>query len=73
MLNNINEPFVAQRYNGQVINFPHGGYLHYFPNRKYRRNVHKNEHQNAKKQLIIIKWDYVRNKPLKTKTIYHYL
>ena len=38
MTNNINEPFVAERIDGKIVNFPSGGYLHYFRNkRKYIR------------------------------------
>lgn len=68
-----NPPFVAERVNGKVQNFPYGGYIHYFPNRKLRRAAMKTVKPVKKEniqQIYIL--DKIRNKFKLLKTLFHF-
>ena len=69
MTSNINEPFVAERVNGKIVNFPSGGYLHYFRNRRKRR---AKENTSGATIQRIWKYDIIHHKPILVKTIFHY-
>lgn len=65
-----NEPFVAIRRNGVVINFPEKSYIHHYPNRRYRRSP---EDRSGYKRQMIFTWDNVHYKPVLVKTIFHFV
>ena len=69
--NPLNQPFVAERHNGKIVNFPYGGYFHHFPNRKRRRDSYKENKLGSTLQQIF-KWDKIHNKKILVKTIFHY-
>ena len=65
-----NEPFVAQRINGKIVNFPGRLFSNHYPNRRYRRTFHKNENTHLTPQQIF-KMDIIHHKLKLIKTIYH--
>ena len=75
MTNQINEPYVAFRKNGRVVNFHNGGVVNYFPNRQQRHKIMRNAtsfKRYGSKVQIICMIDKKTKKPIR-KRIYHYI
>ena len=81
-MTDVNTPFIKEYKNGEISNFPHGGYFNYFPNRQTRRQKPQRFNNNRNSFPLVISGpnafvklrQYTFDKKTKEpKIIYHYL